>query len=141
VVRFFWAWVRGGVLLGAAIGVLVGGPVYLGLRRRARLHPHGRRGCSCGSARRQVIARSQERFLPAHPRYRYYARYKYRLDPVYTALCQRVPQTPRCSIWAVGWGCCRLRWPRQDGARRQLGLDWDAEKVAVGQRRRRICRA
>lgn len=132
VVRFFWAWVRGGVLLGAAIGVLVGGAVYLGLRRRARLHPHPEEA-ALPDPLVQVIARSQQRFLPAHPRYRYYARYKYRLDPVYTALCQRVPQDAEVLDLGCGLGMLPIALAEAGRGRRQLGLDWDAEKIAVGQ--------
>lgn len=35
----FWAWLRGGVILGAALGVVVGGTVYALLRRRSRRLP------------------------------------------------------------------------------------------------------
>ncbi|MFO0657366.1 MAG: DUF2062 domain-containing protein [Polyangia bacterium] len=86
VVHFFWAWLWGGIVLGGLLGLVVGGVVYGWLARRARL------GLATPvDALSLVIERAQQRFASAHPRYRYYARYKYRLDPVYRALCETVP--------------------------------------------------
>ncbi len=132
VVHFFWAWLRGGILLGGAIGFAVGGLVYLWLKRRAQ---QGRFVAPSGEASlSSVIERSQRRFLSAHPRYRYYARYKYRLDPVYRALCEQVPADAEVLDLGCGLGMLPIALAEAGKGRLLRGLDWDADKIAVGQK-------
>ncbi len=133
VVRFFWAWLRGGVLLGAAIGVVVGGLVYLYLRRRRAGAESPAMDPARADALTQVIERAAERFAQAHPRYRYYARYKYRLDPVYRALCEQVPPDAELVDLGCGLGMLPIALGEAGRGRRLCGLDWDADKIAVGQ--------
>jgi len=135
---FFWAWLRGGVILGALLGFFVGGLAYLWLHRRAKnLPPPTEAELASQQLEQQidqVIGRAQQRFLAAHPRYRYYARYKYRLDPVYRALCQKVPPGAEVLDLGCGLGMLPIALAEAGRGRQICGLDWDAEKIAVGQR-------
>lgn len=131
--RFFWAWLLGGVILGSLLGLFIGGPVYLWLRRRATRQPAGDADAAADGLD-AVIARATERYAFAHPRYRYYARWKYRLDPVYRALCQRVPTNASVVDLGCGLGMLPIALAEAGRGRELLGLDWDADKVAVGQR-------
>ena len=132
VVRFFWAWLRGGVVLGGAIGAVVGGLAYLYLRRRPPSVDSPASESTEPDALTQVIERATQRFAQAHPRYKYYARYKYRLDPVYRALCERVPPDAELVDLGCGLGMLPIALGEAGRGRRLLGLDWDAAKIAVG---------
>ena len=137
--RFFWAWLLGGVVLGSLLGLGLGGPVYLWLRRRATRAPAAEVAAAAAadeSARQldATIERATERFAFAHPRYRYYARWKYRLDPVYRVLCQRVPRDATVVDLGCGLGMLPIALAEAGRGQALLGLDWDADKVAVGQR-------
>lgn len=137
--RFFWAWLLGGVVLGSLLGLGIGGPVYLWLRRRATRAPAAEVAAAAAadeSARQldATIERATERFAFAHPRYRYYARWKYRLDPVYRVLCQRVPRDATVVDLGCGLGMLPIALAEAGRGQALLGLDWDADKVAVGQR-------
>lgn len=134
VVRFFWAWLVGGVVLGAAIGVVVGGLCYLWLRRRPPGEPSASDDSAPRAALNQAIERATARFAQAHPRYKYYARYKYRLDPVYRALCERVPPSAELVDLGCGLGMLPIALAEAGRGTRLYGLDWDADKIAVGQR-------
>jgi 2-polyprenyl-3-methyl-5-hydroxy-6-metoxy-1,4-benzoquinol methylase/uncharacterized protein (DUF2062 family) len=137
VTGFFWAWLRGGVILGSLLGLVIGGLAYLWLRRRAASLPPPTDAERALQQREQVleqvIARSQQRFAAAHPRYRYYARYKYRLDPVYRALCEQVPVGAEVLDLGCGLGMLPIALAEAGRGRQICGLDWDAEKIAVGQ--------
>jgi hypothetical protein len=65
-----------------------------------------------------------------HPRFRWYARIKYRMDPCYRAIVPHVPQ----GAFAVDLGCGLGMLPVLLGlcGRRALGVDWDPAKVACG---------
>lgn len=126
--RFFWAWLRGGAVLGGGIGLCVGGLVYVLLRRRAAAS-----GVPDGDPVSAAIARAARRYERTHPRYRHYARFKYRLDPVYRALCSEMPERAEVLDLGCGLGMLPLALAELGRVRRAVGLDWDAAKIAAGQ--------
>lgn len=127
--RFFWAWLRGGAVLGGLIGLVVGGLVYVLLRRRAAAG----RDAADGDPATAAVARAARRYERTHPRYRHYARFKYRLDPVYRALCAEIPDGAEVLDLGCGLGMLPVALAEHGRIRRALGLDWDAGKIAAGQ--------
>ena len=143
----FWAWLRGGVLLGAALGMVIGGGVYVLLRLR--------RGASSGEESMSIalpepgpdalvpaeqaaaiaaaLGAATRRYARTPRRFRYYARFKYRLDPCYRALCARIPAGARVVDLGCGLGMLAVALAELGGERRILGVDWDSEKIAAGQ--------
>jgi uncharacterized protein (DUF2062 family) len=122
--RFFADWMVGGVCLGAAIGLGAGGAAYAILvARRAR------------AAARPVAAaieRAPRRYDGLHPRFKWYARMKYRMDPCYRAIAPLVPEGAFTVDLGTGLGMLPVLLGLCGGGRRALGIEWDADKVACG---------
>ena len=147
----FWAWLRGGILLGAALGAVVGGVVYGLLRRRARvlpleeivpersLEPAGGVDGAAPAAptvRPDIAAAltaAARRYAATPRRFRYYARAKYRLDPCYSALCARIPAGAAVVDLGCGLGMLAVALAELGEGRCTLGIDWDGAKIAAGQ--------
>ncbi len=143
----FWAWLRGGVLLGAALGVVIGGIVYvlLRLRRGAPLREESmaiaepETGLAAlvpaeqAPAIAAALSAAAQRYRRTPRRFRYYALLKYRLDPCYRALCARIPVGAHVVDLGCGLGMLAVALAELGGARRTLGVDWDGEKIAAGQ--------
>lgn len=134
--RFFWAWMLGGVVLGGALGVVAGGLTYVLLRRRSAQAGDPAPPQSPdpeAAAIAQALARAARRYERCPPRYRHYARYKYRLDPVYAALCAEIPAGAEVLDLGCGLGMLPVALAELGRASRVVGLDWDAGKIAAGQ--------
>jgi uncharacterized protein (DUF2062 family) len=120
--RFFAAWMVGGVALGTVIGALAGGAVYLVLRRRA--------GRDLLDA---AIAAARQRYDGLHPRFKWYARMKYAMDPCYRAIAARLPAGSFTVDLGSGLGMLPVLLGVIGEGRRALGVEWDAAKVACGE--------
>lgn len=138
--RFFWAWMLGGVVLGGAIGLVAGGLTYAVLRRRSAragdpaLTAQGDpEAAAITAAIVEALGRASHRYERCHPRYRHYARFKYRLDPVYAALCAEIPAGAEVLDLGCGLGMLPVALAELGRIRRVVGLDWDAGKIAAGQ--------
>ena len=133
--RFFVAWLIGGTLLGMAIGFFVGGITYIVLRRRQAAHaqqplsPEDQVDLDIEAA----LLRAARRYHRAIPRYRFYARLKYRLDPVYRELLLRIPASTHTVDIGCGQGLLGMALAELGNGRTCHGIDWDAVKVAVAQ--------
>lgn len=130
VAHFFYAWLRGGILLGSAVGAVVGGGVFFWLLRRRSANPTS--NTQTPDLLGKTIEQAATQFAFAHPRYRYYARYKYRLDPVYRVLCERIPQQAELIDLGCGLGMLEIALSMYKKGKTLRGIDWDAEKIAVG---------
>jgi uncharacterized protein (DUF2062 family)/SAM-dependent methyltransferase len=138
----FWAWLRGGVLLGTALGAVVGGGVYALLRLRhggaqaapepAAPGPEPLVPTAVAPAVAAALAAAARRYARAPRRFRYYARAKYRLDPCYKALCARIPAGAEVVDLGCGLGMLAVALAELGGDRRTLGVDWDQDKLAAG---------
>lgn len=131
--RFFVAWLIGGTLLGAGLGAVVGGLTYVLLKRR-----QARRAAVPLSPAEQeaavidaVLSRAAGRYDAALPRFRYYARAKYRLDPVYRELLSRIPPGVHTVDLGCGQGLLGVALGELGEGRSYLGLDWDGVKLAA----------
>lgn len=118
--RFFVDWLVGGLLVGAAIGVALGGAVYLIARARRR------------DPVRAAIVEASRRFRPAPRPLRTYAFFKYRLDPCYRAIAPLVPDGSFTVDLGTGMGMLPIVIALLPGTRRVLGVDWDAPKLGAG---------
>jgi uncharacterized protein (DUF2062 family)/SAM-dependent methyltransferase len=124
--HFFAAWMLGGVALGAAIGTVAGGATWLLLARRRRAP------ADVGDDLGRAIATARARYDGLHPRFKWYARMKYVMDPCYRAIAARVPAGAFVVDLGSGLGMLPVLLGVVGGARRALGVEWDAAKVACG---------
>lgn len=133
--RFFVAWLIGGTLLGAGLGFVVGGLTYVLLRyrqaRQASVPPTPAEVEA--AAIDAALLRAAHRYQPALPRFRYYARAKYRLDPCYRELLARIPAGSHTVDLGCGQALLGVALAELGGGRTCLGLDWDAVKLAAAQ--------
>lgn len=134
----FWAWLRGGLILGAGIGLLAGTIAYVALKRRqARTaeqppDPPQKKAPEGPSDISQALFQAAELFHSTHPRFRHYARAKYRLDPCYRALCARIPDGATVVDLGCGLGMLPIALALSGRGRRIVGVDWDAAKLEAG---------
>jgi SAM-dependent methyltransferase len=137
--------------LGTTIGLVAGGLTFAILRarrRRAGLAPaiDNRNsiattvgaplsvgGCSPGDAAiAAAIEVARRRYDGLHPRFKWYARMKYVMDPCYRAIAPRVPEGAFLVDLGSGLGMLPVLVGVLGGGRRALGVEWDAAKVACG---------
>jgi uncharacterized protein (DUF2062 family) len=123
---FFVDWMLGGVVLGAAIGVVAGGLTWaiLAARRTAKLRPADAVGAAIDAARR--------RYDGLHPRFKWYARMKYVMDPCYRAIAPLVPAGAFAVDLGSGLGMLPVLLGVLGDGRRALGIEWDRSKVDCG---------
>jgi uncharacterized protein (DUF2062 family)/SAM-dependent methyltransferase len=135
--RFFLAWTVGGLALGAAIGVVAGGVVYLIVLGRARPHVEdgagGESKLAEGRAIGAAIEQARARYGAAPARFKWYARMKYAMDPCYRAIAPLVPRGTFTVDLGTGLGMLPVLLGLLGQERRALGVEWDASKVACGQ--------
>jgi uncharacterized protein (DUF2062 family)/SAM-dependent methyltransferase len=121
---FFVDWMVGGVALGAAIGLVGGGLTWWILSRRRRARAVDALG--------GVLLAARRRYDGLHPRFKWYARLKYGLDPVYCAIAQQIPAGAFVVDLGSGLGMLPVLLGLLGEGRRALGVEWDAAKVACG---------
>jgi uncharacterized protein (DUF2062 family)/SAM-dependent methyltransferase len=123
---FFVDWMIGGVLLGAAIGAVAGGITWAILTaRRAR---NLRTADAIGAA----IETARTRYDGLHPRFKWYARMKYVMDPCYRAIVPLLPEGAFVVDLGTGLGMLPVLVGVVGDGRRALGVEWDKGKVACG---------
>jgi uncharacterized protein (DUF2062 family) len=127
---FFTDWLVGGVALGGLIGLGAGGLVWLILTQRRK---RARSDDPIGNA----IAAAQRRYDGLHPRFKWYARMKYVMDPCYRAIAPHVPPGAFAVDLGSGLGMLPVLLGVMGEGRRALGVEWDEAKVACGAHARR----
>jgi uncharacterized protein (DUF2062 family) len=120
---FFIDWMVGGVVLGAAIGLVAGGVTWAILARRR---------AGTVDALSEAIERARRRYDGLHPKYKWYARMKYVMDPCYRAIAPLVPPGAFTVDLGSGLGMLPVLLGVVGDGRRALGVEWDAAKVACG---------
>lgn len=120
--ELFFDWLVGGAVLGAAIGVVLAAVVYIGLsRRRARDRIDA------------AITRATERYRGLHPRLFWYARMKYRMDPVYRAVASRVPPGTLTIDLGAGLGMLATLLSELGEDRTAISVEWDETKAGAAE--------
>jgi uncharacterized protein (DUF2062 family) len=124
----FGAWMLGAVFVGGAIGVVLGAIVArIAAARQARAH---RAADPFEQAAHETVAR----FATAKPGHRHYVRWKIRLDPVYRAICDGLPDRLELVELGCGLGILPLLVVSLGSHRRVTAIDWDEPKVAAAQK-------
>ena len=143
--RFFLDWLAGGVLVGGAIGLLLAAVVYaIASRRAAAMHkpdaalhnsaePGAVPGAKPGTEIDRALTAASERYRVAPPSLRWYAFFKYRMDPCYRRLAALVPERSLTVDLGSGLGMLPVLLGVLGGGREALGVEWDGRKVAAGQ--------
>lgn len=140
--RFFVDWTAGSVVVGGAIGLGLGSPAYgVARARQARgegpdeaATPDGA-GASAPALSQAVdkaISDASDRYRGAPRNLRWYAFFKYRMDPSYRRIAELVPERSLTVDLGTGLGMLPLVLALLPGEREALGIDWDAPKLAAG---------
>jgi uncharacterized protein (DUF2062 family)/SAM-dependent methyltransferase len=124
---FFIDWMVGGVVLGAAIGLVAGGITWAILARR-----RARAAAGVSDALGGAIERARRRYDGLHPKYKWYARMKYVMDPCYRAIAPLVPPGAFTVDLGSGLGMLPVLLGVVGEGRSALGVEWDVAKVACG---------
>ena len=80
-----------------------------------------------------ALSRAALRYRKTPRKFRYYAVAKYRMDPCYRALCERIPDATQGLDLGCGLGMLAVALAELGEGRQTLGIDWDAAKIAAGQ--------
>jgi uncharacterized protein (DUF2062 family) len=123
---FFVDWMVGGLVLGTAIGLVAGGLTFAILSAR---RAQKRRSADAIGAAIEVARR---RYDGLHPRFKWYARMKYVMDPCYRSIAALVPPGAFVVDLGSGLGMLPLLLGVLGDGRRALGVEWDGKKVACG---------
>ncbi len=119
--EFFLTWLVGGLVLGAIIGGVFASIVYIALARRRVADDVD-----------LAITRATERYKGLHPRLYWYARMKYRMDPVYRAVTSRIaPHTLTIDLGS-GMSMLSVLLAELGEGRSAIGIEWDEVKVQAG---------
>ena len=152
---FFVDWMVGGAILGTTIGLVAGAITFAILRARRRsvagagpAATAADGGVTAGAVAiagaglaaadaaddglTAAIERARGRYDGLHPRFKWYARMKYVMDPAYRAIVARVPAGAFAVDLGSGLGMLPVLLGVVGGERRALGVEWDAAKVACG---------
>jgi uncharacterized protein (DUF2062 family)/2-polyprenyl-3-methyl-5-hydroxy-6-metoxy-1,4-benzoquinol methylase len=124
----FVAWLIGAVIVGGAIGVVLGAIVARIALARERRRDHA--ADPFAVAAEETVAR----FADAKPGHRHYVRWKIRLDPVYRAICGELPDRVELVELGCGLGILPLLVVSLGSHRRAHGIDWDEPKIAAAKK-------
>lgn len=153
--RFFVDWLVGGVFVGAGLGVLMAGAVYVAARRRAARRARAAldeaatmldgadaqngmadaydlEGAPSGALLDEAVRAASRLYRGTAPKLRWYAHFKYRMDPCYRRIARLVPAGALVVDLGTGLGMLPVLLGVLPGGRRALGLDWDGEKLQAG---------
>ena len=80
----------------------------------------------------RALKAAAARYIGAHPRFRWYALLKYRMDPCYRAIGQRVGTDSFTVDLGTGLGMLPVLLGELGERRRVLGIEWDPERMRCG---------
>jgi len=80
----------------------------------------------------RALQAAAARYVGAHPRFRWYAHFKYKTDPCYRAIGERVGGDSFTVDLGTGLGMLPVLLGELGERRRVLGIDWDPERMRCG---------
>jgi SAM-dependent methyltransferase len=80
----------------------------------------------------RALKAAAARYAGLHPRFRWYARAKYRFDPCYRAIARCIREDSFTVDLGSGLGMLPVLLGELGERRQALGVDWDREKVRCG---------
>lgn len=81
----------------------------------------------------QALRAAAARYVGAQPQFRWYALLKYRMDPCYRAIGQRVSKDSLTVDLGTGLGMLPVLLGELGERRRVLGIEWDQERMRCAQ--------
>jgi len=123
----FASWLIGAVVVGGAIGVVLGAMVARIALAKQRNKERMR------DPFEHAVAETIARFRHAKPGHKHYVRFKIRLDPVYRAICEGLPNRVELVELGCGLGILPILVASLGSERRVTGIDWDEDKVRTAQ--------
>ena len=142
--HFFVDWLAGALVVGGAVGLVLAAVVYPLASRRAALHKSHAALHNASAALQQSAAALQQeaidaalsaasdRYRAAPRSMRWYAFFKYRMDPCYRRLAALVPEGSLTVDLGSGLGMLPVLLGVLGGGREAVGVEWDARKVQAG---------
>jgi uncharacterized protein (DUF2062 family) len=116
------SWLVGAPIVGGAIGAVIGAIVYsVASKRRKTNDPFA-----------VAAAETARRFAGAPPKIRHYVPWKVRLDPVYRAIVDQLPDRVQLVDLGTGMGILPILVTLLGAHRRAAGVEWDEEKARAG---------
>jgi uncharacterized protein (DUF2062 family)/SAM-dependent methyltransferase len=132
--RFFTDWLIGGLAVGSVVGALFGALIYaVAVARRATRPSLGAADTPSAAATSSIgdaIARASARYRRTHPRFRWYARMKYRLDPCYRLIAELAFDGELTVDLGTGLGMLPVLLGEL--GRHAVGIEWDRAKAHAG---------
>ncbi len=123
--RFFKAWLVGGTVLGAALGIVVGGIAWVVLAYRKPPPP---------DPLDDAIELARRRYDREPGRFKWYARMKYVMDPCYRAIASRISPGAFTVDLGTGLGMLPILLGLLGHGRTARGIEWDQKKAEAGAR-------
>ena len=80
----------------------------------------------------RALQAAAKRYVGLHPRFRWYARLKYEMDPCYRAISRHIGRDTFTVDLGTGLGMLPVLLGELGERRRALGVEWDREKVRCG---------
>lgn len=124
--RFFWAFALGGTLLGVVLGLLVW-PATAWLVARARA------GVKMARLPHEELDLLFDRLDHLPDKYRHYAAWKLRLDPLYATVLPLFEGRREVLDLGAGIGLFGAALCQRNPSAQVRGVEWDAEKARVAQ--------
>ncbi len=80
----------------------------------------------------RALKAAAARYVGLHPRFRWYAHLKYRMDPCYRAIAQHIGRDSFTVDLGTGLGMLPVLLGELGERRHALGVEWDPEKLRCG---------
>jgi uncharacterized protein (DUF2062 family)/SAM-dependent methyltransferase len=124
--QFLLSWLVGGLVVGGVIAAPAYLLTYLILQVRRGKHPHQDQDPE------HELVQAAARFAGGPPAHRHYARFKYRMDPVYRQVCDLLGQRDHVVDLGTGLGMLPVLLAQRGQVNRVVGVDWDEAKIRSG---------
>jgi uncharacterized protein (DUF2062 family) len=117
---FFSAWAVGGLIVGTVVGAAFAYAAWIFATKRYDRFD-------------AAMRRASKRYRPCPAKYRFYAYFKYRMDPVYREVARHVPPKSHTVDFGAGLNMLGAVLNEIGEERRTTGVEWDANKVRAAE--------